>query len=216
MAVVFRHVNEFNYVLRYPCCESFINTGFCLKCFPGARQYSGKVLPYLLYVGDYSKTLNLQKMPVCHIDVSEAQRIIKTIWPRQQCFLQVYDIEGESHSFFIYYDVWIHRLLSVLSYYVSMASSTSIVPLPLPPLQMIEQLRWDIHNCAREMMDMTQAMRCRTISGKKRRWNWRSRDSQMCDLYTRVCNILSNVYRLRYEIQDEDEDCIKQISRAFK
>lgn len=222
--VVFRHLNEHNFVLRYPCCESFIDRSLCLKCVPvSAGEVDGemfcdynasgdrKLLPYLLYVGRYTRNVHLREMPVCQIDLGEAQRIIGMILNHRYYGIDVVDTKGKSHSVDLY---GAHRVLNILSYYVSTARASFTVP--LSPFCIIQHLRWDIKNRAQEMYDTTHALRCRTKSGRKRIWRRRSRDSDLSELTHLIYNILCKGYHLYYDIYGEEVERTIQIVRALE
>jgi len=237
--VVFRHVNEYKYVLRYPCCESFINRGFCAQCISSSEgegissspddiivnvaSHGGRFLPYLLYIGKYTRNVELKDLPVCHIDVNEAQRIIKNIWNHERTFITVLDTKGHPHVIDInqeswvhraFQDYWLYRVVDVLSYYVTSVLALAIRP--VSPLHRIEHLRWELHNRGCELLDVTHAMTCRTLSGRKRTWGWRSRDRQIHDLKHLACEIKEYTHDIFYDTQCEAKNRILKIESAFK
>jgi len=230
MVVVFRHLYEINYVLYYPCCESFIDRGICCRCLLSKNRvwtadgaaacvtagHNGhNYLPYLLYVGQYTRNVTLGELPVCQIDVSEAQRIIERIWCNTLSVIEVWDREGQPHSIKIYRDHWLYRLIDVLSYYVTTVQA-SVIAVPLSALHTVEHLVWELENRGWEMMDVTHVMMCRTLNGKKRKWGPRSRDYQLSDLKQLADQIITNGYYTSYYTQEEDKERIIRVECALK
>jgi len=225
--MVFRHYRQHDFVLRYPCCETFIDQGFCITClgkgevvFDDKRSGGGdgKLFPYLLYVGDYIPHEFLREMPVCHINVAEAKRIMSTLINQQEFvfYIEVWDTEGKCHVLRFCRgeraEIFYYRLF----YYVSSSVSTCALQVPLSNLNLAEQYLWAIQNRAIEILEIFWAMSSVTANGCKRKKDDARWDKQMLQLLPSIYDIQRSVNNALYYIDKVDWKLLKCIENALK
>ena len=224
--VVFRHHHQIEFVLRYPCCESFIDQGFCIACIGKGKHVldnngDGKLLPYLLYVGYYVPHDFLREMPVCHINVTEAKRIINLIVNQQteiETFffsIKVWDTEGKCHVLRLYHGWSTNCFYDRLFHYVSSSVSTCVLHAPLSNLYLAEQYLWAIENRANEILELCQVMSSRTVL-EYRFIKRTGSNEQVRQLLHSVYDILMQVGDALEYIDLEDQDQLQCMENALK
>jgi len=222
--VVFRHHRQGDYVLRYPCCETFIDQGFCIACIGKGDNVldnhgDGKLLPYLLYVGlDVSHEL-LREMPVCHINVDEAKRIMSNILNEQtETFafdIKVWDTEGKCHVLPFYHGVGTNCFYDRLLYYVLSSVSTCVLDVPLSNLYLAEQYLWAIENRAIEILEVCEFMLSRRIIRNRRIKHIVGSNLKVRQLITSVYDIFNHVSSALEYIELEDQDQLQCMENAL-
>jgi len=216
---VFQHLFEIEFVLRYPCCKTFIACGLCIDCIPasevannggggggvgGSQSGGGELLPYLLFLGRWANRRCLFEMPVFHVDVVTAKHILDTMWwQRQMCTFELCDIKGECHSIRLNGDCVIARLCSTLSYYVN--SNQTSANVQLSPFTKARHFLWEIENRAMEMICLGSALTERRKSGKKWQVNEQRLDKQAADLIHPQYSIIGLAMVINNIIHDEDQ-----------
>jgi len=224
--MVFRHYSRYNFLLRYPCCETFVAQGFCIACIgKGENDFSDnggcKLFPYLLYVGEYIFYTFYREMPVCHINVAEAKRIMSSITNQQQqenlIYIEVWDTEGKCHELRFCRDGGANAFYNHLFHYVLSSVSTCALQVPLSNFNLAEQYLWAIQNRAMEILEICRAMSSHTKNGYKQKksfigWG----DKQVSQLQRLACDIFENVDVVLHFINLEDMERLKSIDNALK
>ena len=219
--MVFRHYRQDDFVLRYPCCETFIDQGFCIACIGKADNvlddYSdGKIFPYLLYVGYYISCSFLREMPVCHINVDEAKRIMSTIINEFGLTIKVWDTKGKCHLLRNYRGDRADMFYNVLYHYVLSSVSTCVLHVPLSNLYLTEQYMWAIKNRTIEILEVCGAISSRTVSGYKRKKGVAGCDKQVCEILGLAYGISMEAISVLQYIDLENMEQLESIENALK
>jgi len=221
--MVFRHLYKQDFVLRYPCCETFIDQGFCIACIGKGENVlddhgDGKLFPYLLYVGNYVYHNFLREMPVCHINVAEAKRIMNYIMDTFEPIIEVCDTDGKCHQLRHCRGELPCPFYTILFHYVSSSVSSCALQVPLPNFNLAEQYLWAIQNRALEILDLCQALSSHTRSGykQKRKKGVEGWDKQVCKIFGLADAIEGDVTAVLNYICLVDMDRLQCLENALK
>jgi len=234
--VIFRHLFERHFVLRYPCCQTYVARGFCIDCplshLAARDDNSGGViinanqcgddsnskmwLPYMFFVGNFINLDHLRKMPVCHIDVVTANYILDTIWKQQGNFT-IQGINGEQHFIHLYVDSEINRLCNTLSYYVNtIRVSASVVQ--MSPIIKVTQLLWNIENRVQEMGCVSSILSEHTLhGGTTRKWlrGKKKMNRQECDMIRVRYTIMGLAMCINKRLEEEEMQRLQNVDSVL-
>jgi len=159
----------------------------------------------------------LREMPVCHINVAEAKRIMSIIMDTSEPIIEVCDTDGKCHELRFCCGAHDCPVYTILFHFVSFSVSSCALHVPLPNFNLVEQYLWAIQNRAFEILDLCQALSSHTRSGYKqnRKKGVEGWGKQVCKLFNIAYAIERDVNYVLECIHLEDMERLERLEIAM-